>query len=1210
MTAQVSVSIISWPIAIHQILADAMGTSQNDALLLQIQVQPTGIGQQQQQQQQQPPQPPNILTTSSSSQLSGRPEKISFHLKTSIFTRRVTIDSDKMALGLIKQLAIAFLNEIYFQHQYPTNTYIGDYIRKHFSTNGNLNSLFERLVLRKYDSEQGTFTPFNSASDIGQESYISIEISEKQPAHLLSSSNATIAHSTSTLSSASASPSTYQLKISHEFHQESYFMPTHCASCSALIKGVFRQGFQCSYCKKNYCPKCKNKAEASGEGCLALTPTTSTSTPSTASSSNVSTAGQQCPGNYLAAPKGQNHTVSQSTQSAVNNADGMVNSESHTNGASGNTNSGDVGNKAEGGAHFNMSKRKSASNLLHFTIGNPFKSHHNQQQSTQQPHQMSPPVLEARKSMRGSTGALDPILQQLNKQIRDQEHMLPKTDQAQVQPKNNNNHQSDAPSNLLGVQVTQLSSSHQNLYTNNENKQTSDIKDVSLGSSSAKQSPSKGNPSQLSSSARTSTRDLVHSTSPTLSSNHSFICTDWTQVDNSTDCGVCNKTLSRHTQQKPPVICKSCKLQVHAQCQKLALADCLLRINELNKAAVERSQSGNRQETKSEIRGTSSNVSRDNIRLHRLAPSVKHIKRPDSTKPIIEGWLQHRTVLDDQPRKHYWRLDETDITLYENDTSTRYFKAIALNKITRLISAGSLPKYIKEAVVLSSGQQLSDSNTRQAKSANASPVKTSEFKSQMKVMFAFEVVTGSVFMVQASDENEATKWKNSLEAITAKRALETGRKNEQDVKAESSKDGEQTPSKTAEAANKSRVEEQQLVDLENVEADKPKPPSTRHHHHHHHHPPSSHRVQRKTYTDPNRSRLYNRPRIVINLNPMSIPDHWIEGKYLIERDRVKGVGFEELGSGQFGKVYAAISEIKAENPSKGLWSGVPVAIKEISKSRFDLQQQAKLKNEANILSRLDHPGVIILERVHDLPDKIYIVMEQLEDDMLEMIVSTEDKRLSERVTKFLTYQILEALKYLHLQNIAHCDLKPENVLLVERRSQFPQIKLCDFGFAKIIEENSFRKSLVGTPAYLAPEVVMGQRYNRSVDLWSVGVIVYVSLSGEFPFNEEENIPDQISRANFLYPEQPWGNISSQAKNFINSLLRLHSDKRLSASRAQMDDWIQDYQLWCDLCELEVRVGKRWVTDDADYERWSRYAAERNLQVPRSALQLHDQLIGD
>lgn len=111
------------------------------------------------------------------------------------------------------------------------------------------------------------------------------------------------------------------------------------------------------------------------------------------------------------------------------------------------------------------------------------------------------------------------------------------------------------------------------------------------------------------------------------------------------------------------------------------------------------SSSGGAAEERSGIQSTNSNVSRDNIRLHRLAPSVKHVKRPDATKPIIEGWLKHTTLSDEQAKRHYWRLDDTDITLYENDTSTRYFKAIALNKITRIISASSLPKRVKEDVL-------------------------------------------------------------------------------------------------------------------------------------------------------------------------------------------------------------------------------------------------------------------------------------------------------------------------------------------------------------------------------------------------------------------------------------------------------------------------------------------------------------------------------
>ncbi len=87
-------------------------------------------------------------------------------------------------------------------------------------------------------------------------------------------------------------------------------------------------------------------------------------------------------------------------------------------------------------------------------------------------------------------------------------------------------------------------------------------------------------------------------------------------------------------------------------------------------------------------------------------------------------------------------------------------------------------------------------------------------------------------------------------------------------------------------------------------------------------------------------------------------------------------------------------------------------------------------------------------------------------------------------------QILIALKYLHNKNVVHCDLKPENVLL-SSDGDFPQVKLCDFGFARIIGEKSFRRSVVGTPAYLAPEVLCSRGYNRSLDMWSVGVIVYV-----------------------------------------------------------------------------------------------------------------------
>ncbi|POI34888.1 hypothetical protein CIB84_001360, partial [Bambusicola thoracicus] len=142
---------------------------------------------------------------------------------------------------------------------------------------------------------------------------------------------------------------------------------------------------------------------------------------------------------------------------------------------------------------------------------------------------------------------------------------------------------------------------------------------------------------------------------------------------------------------------------------------------------------------------------------------------------------------------------------------------------------------------------------------------------------------------------------------------------------------------------------------------------------------------------------------------------------------------------------------------------------------------------------LHHPGVVNLECMFETPERVFVVMEKLHGDMLEMILSSEKGRLPERITKFL----------------------------------ITQVKLCDFGFARIIGEKSFRRSVVGTPAYLAPEVLRNKGYNRSLDMWSVGVIIYVSLSGTFPFNEDEDIHDQIQNAAFMYPPNPWKEISHE-----------------------------------------------------------------------------------
>uniref|UniRef100_A0AAY4C942 Serine/threonine-protein kinase n=1 Tax=Denticeps clupeoides TaxID=299321 RepID=A0AAY4C942_9TELE len=297
---------------------------------------------------------------------------------------------------------------------------------------------------------------------------------------------------------------------------------------------------------------------------------------------------------------------------------------------------------------------------------------------------------------------------------------------------------------------------------------------------------------------------------------------------------------------------------------------------------------------------------------------------------------------------------------------------------------------------------------------------------------------------------------------------------------------------------------------------------------------------------------------------------------------------EVLGSGQFGIVYGG----------KHRKTGRDVAIKVIDKMRFPTKQESQLRNEVFAYkSNLHHPGIVNLECMFETPERVFVVMEKLHGDMLEMILSSEKSRLPERLTKFLVTQILVALRHLHFKNIVHCDLKPENVLLASAEP-FPQVKLCDFGFARIIGEKSFRRSVVGTPAYLAPEVLRSKGYNRSLDMWSVGVIVYVSLSGTFPFNEDEDINDQIQNAAFMYPPNPWREISGEAIDLINNLLQVKMRKRYSVDKSLSHPWLQDYQTWLDLREFETRRGERYITHESDDARWEEYADERNLLYPK------------
>ncbi|XP_062911640.1 serine/threonine-protein kinase D3 isoform X2 [Mobula hypostoma] len=480
----------------------------------------------------------------------------------------------------------------------------------------------------------------------------------------------------------------------------------------------------------------------------------------------------------------------------------------------------------------------------------------------------------------------------------------------------------------------------------------------------------------------------------------------------------------------------------------------------------------------------------NNIPLMRVVQSVKHTKRKSSTM-VREGWMVHYTSKDNLRKRHYWRLDSKCLTLFQNDTGSKYYKEIPLSEILQLDPPRDF--------------------TNLAQGSNP---------------HCFEIITDT--MVYYVGENLGGNYQNHALAATGV-GLDVAQSWEKAIR-------------------------QALM------------PVT---------------PQASVCTTAGQGKEHKDLSLSISVSNCQVQENVdISSVYQIFADEV-------LGSGQFGIVYGG----------KHRKTGRDMAIKVIDKMRFPTKQESQLRNEVAILQNLHHPGIVNLECMFETPERVFVVMEKLHGDMLEMILSSEKSRLPERVTKFLVTQILVALRHLHFKNIVHCDLKPENVLLASA-DPFPQVKLCDFGFARIIGEKSFRRSVVGTPAYLAPEVLRSKGYNRSLDMWSVGVIIYVSLSGTFPFNEDEDINDQIQNAAFMYPPNPWKETSSEAIDLINNLLQVKMRKRFSVDKSLSHPWLQDYQTWLDLREFETRKGERYITHESDDARWEEYSKIHNLQYPK------------
>ncbi|CAF4141154.1 unnamed protein product, partial [Rotaria sordida] len=285
---------------------------------------------------------------------------------------------------------------------------------------------------------------------------------------------------------------------------------------------------------------------------------------------------------------------------------------------------------------------------------------------------------------------------------------------------------------------------------------------------------------------------------------------------------------------------------------------------------------------------------------------------------------------------------------------------------------------------------------------------------------------------------------------------------------------------------------------------------------------------------------------------------------------------EILGMGRFSMVFGGTMRR----------NGVRVAIKKIQTTRCTQKDRENIEQEAAYLFQLNHPGVLKFEGIFDFEQHILLVTEQLDTDMLNFILSNTNpkSRLKEDVTRFLAFQLVAAIRYLHFKNIAHCDLKPENVLINIFPDDVVHLKVGDFGDARTIHEHSLRYTKVGTTAYLPPEVSLDQwqcakGYNKTVDMWAIGVIIFLSITGYFPFYDDMDILPQLENIPLLFQDELFSHVTEEVKDLLRCrLLVPDAGHRMHSAGVIYHDWFQKSENLLALCrQLEQYLEKKWLT---------------------------------
>ncbi|XP_071229784.1 serine/threonine-protein kinase DCLK3-like, partial [Salvelinus alpinus] len=253
-----------------------------------------------------------------------------------------------------------------------------------------------------------------------------------------------------------------------------------------------------------------------------------------------------------------------------------------------------------------------------------------------------------------------------------------------------------------------------------------------------------------------------------------------------------------------------------------------------------------------------------------------------------------------------------------------------------------------------------------------------------------------------------------------------------------------------------------------------------------------------------------------------------------------------VGEGNF----AVVRECRRRDNGEGF------AVKIVERSKL-IGREHMMQNELSILGSLSHPRVVPLFTHHHTHTHSYLVMEMVTGgDLFEAIA--ERGKFPEEEAGQMVCDVSEALRYIHSKTIVHRDLKPENLLVEYSNDRVSRLKLGDFGLAMVVTEPIF--TVCGTPTYVAPEILSETGYGLPVDLWALGVIVYILLCGFPPFRrrdrDQEELFQMIREGHLTFLAPYWDHISDAAQGLVKALLQVNPTERLTAVQTLKHPWIQ------------------------------------------------------